>query len=107
VDGADSWYQKAVLLAKEEYTHSRKAMEKLACMHRVAYAYQRLGEHEQAIVWFSKDTCKGRVVYLEMGRSFMALGNYAEALRSLKTYERFFPGSATDLIEECERALGN
>lgn len=107
VDGASSWYRQAIDLAKREYTSSRMVQEKVACILRIGYAHQRLGEHEQAIEWFARDNCKGRLVYLEMGRSFMALVNYTEALQALKTYERYYPGGAADLITECERALGN
>jgi|GEM_PF-6962136 len=105
--GSDSlWYRKAVLLSKQEYTDNDRAQEKIAALYRIAYAYQRLDEHEEAVKWFSKDNCHGRAVYLDIGRSLMALKDYPAALEAFRKYDLYFPGRRTEFIQECEQVMG-
>ena len=64
-----------------------------------------LERHEKAITWFQKLACGNDWTLREIGRSLMALGRYDEALLCLTKYDTRFPRKATDLIEECQRAL--
>ncbi len=100
------WYRTSLDLAKHEYVKAQRAADKWDCLYRMAYCHQRLGEHEQALKWFSNISCKDRHAYVEIARSLMALGRYDEALSTLGHCVGRYPVESKALIELCNQALG-
>lgn len=101
-----TWYRTALNLAKHEYAKAEKAIDKRDALYRMAYCHQRLGEHQQALKWFGNMSCKDRHADVEIGRTYMAMGCYTEALVALERSAARFPDEASTLIEECKKALG-
>jgi len=72
----------------------------------MAYCSQRLGEHEQALKWFSNISTNDKHASVEIARSLLAMGRHDEALGTLAHVTERYPEETKGFIEECNNALG-